>query len=125
ARLRTLAVRSGITITALVLVGLFAVYWLLQTVAGREVLLAQVVARLPANSSLTWSEAEGPLAGPLILHDLDFRYEDLHFTAAQAYLDPDIRPLLGRKLRLDALRITDATLDLGPSEDKPFELPNW
>lgn len=125
ARLRTLAVRSGIAITALVLVGLFAVYWLLQTVAGREVLLAQVVARLPANSSLTWSKAEGPLAGPLILHDLDFRYEDLHFTAAQAYLDPDIRPLLGRKLRLDALRITDATLDLGPSEDKPFELPNW
>ncbi|KRG63275.1 pathogenicity protein [Stenotrophomonas humi] len=125
ARLRKLAVRSGITITALVLLGLFAVYWLLQTVAGREVLLAQVVARLPANSSLTWSKAEGPLAGPLILHDLDFRYEDLHFTAAQAYLDPDIRPLLGRKLRLDALRITDATLDLGPSEDKPFELPNW
>ncbi len=125
ARLRTLAIRSGISITALVLLGLFALYWLLQTVAGREVLLAQVVARLPANSSLTWSKADGPLAGPLILHDLDFRYEDLHFTAAQAYLDPDIRPLLGRKLRLDALRITDATLDLGPSEDTPFELPNW
>ncbi|MEG1680293.1 MAG: translocation/assembly module TamB, partial [Stenotrophomonas sp.] len=50
---------------------------------------------------------------------------ELHFTAAQAYLDPDIRPLLGRKLRLDALRITDASLELGPSEDKPFELPNW
>ncbi|MGH8053671.1 MAG: translocation/assembly module TamB domain-containing protein [Stenotrophomonas sp.] len=125
ARLRKLAVRSGISITVLVLLGLFAVYWLLQTVAGREVLLAQVVARLPANSSLTWSKADGPLAGPLILHDLDFRYEDLHFTAAQAYLDPDIRPLLGRKLRLDALRITDATLELGPSEDTPFELPNW
>ena len=125
ARLRTLAIRSGITITVLVLLALFGLYWLLQTVAGREVLLAQVVARLPANSSLTWSKAEGPLAGPLILHDLDFRYEDLHFTAAKAYLDPDIRPLLGRKLRLDALRITDATLELGPSEDKPFELPRW
>ncbi len=125
ARLRTLAVRSGITITVLVLLGLFALYWLLQTVAGREVLLAQVVARLPAGSSLTWSKAEGPLAGPLILHDLDFRYNELHFTAGQAYLDPDIRPLLGRKLRLDALRISDATLELGPSEDTPFELPNW
>ena len=125
ARMRKLAVRSGITVTVLVLLGLFALYWLLQTVAGREVLMAQVVARLPAGSSLTWSKAEGPLAGPLILHDLDFRYEDLHFTAAKAYLDPDIRPLLGRKLRLDALRITDATLELGPSEDKPFELPRW
>lgn len=125
ARMRTLAVRSGITLTVLVLLGLFGLYWLLQTVAGREVLLAQVVARLPAGSSLTWSKAEGPLAGPLILHDLDFRYDDLHFSAAEAYLDPDIRPLLGRKLRLDALRIRDAHLELGPSEDKPFELPRW
>jgi translocation and assembly module TamB len=125
ARLRTLAIRSGITVTTLLLLALFALYWLLQTVAGREVLLAQVVARLPAGSSLTWSKAEGPLAGPLILHDLDFRYQDLHFSAAQAYLDPDIRPLLGRKLRLDALRITEATLELGPPEDKPFELPRW
>ncbi len=125
ARMRKLAIRSGITIGVLVLLGLFGLYWLLQTVAGREVLMAQVVARLPAGSSLTWSKAEGPLAGPLILRDLDFRYEDLHFTAAEAYLDPDIRPLLGRKLRLDSLRIKNATLELGPSEDKPFELPNW
>ena len=33
ARLRTLAVRSGITITVLVLLGLFALYWLLQTLS--------------------------------------------------------------------------------------------
>ncbi len=125
ARLRTLAIRSGITATALLLLAAFALYWLLQTVAGREVLMAQVVARLPAGSSLAWSKVEGPLAGPLILHDLDFRYQDLHFTAAQAYLDPDIRPLLGRKLRLDALRLSDAVLELGPSEDTPFELPRW
>lgn len=125
ARMRTLAIRSGIGIGALVVLAVLALYWLLQTVAGRDVLLAQVVARLPANSSLTWSKAEGPLAGPLVLHDLDFRYEDIHFSAAQAYLDPDIRPLLGRKLRLDLLRIRDAQLELGPSEDKPFELPRW
>ncbi|SBV37291.1 hypothetical protein STPYR_12221 [uncultured Stenotrophomonas sp.] len=125
ARMRTLAIRSGIGMGALLLLALLALYWLLQTIAGRDVLLAQVVARLPANSSLTWSKAEGPLAGPLVLHDLDFRYEDLHFTARRALLDPDIRPLLGRKLRLDALEINDAQLELGPSEDTPFELPRW
>ena len=125
ARLRTLAIRSGIGISALVLLGVLAVYWVLQTVAGRDVLLAQVVARLPAGSSLTWSKVEGPLAGPLILHDLDFRYDGLHFSAEEALLDPDIRPLLGRKLRLDALRIRNAVLELGPSEDTPFELPSW
>ncbi|WP_313214865.1 translocation/assembly module TamB domain-containing protein, partial [Stenotrophomonas acidaminiphila] len=123
--MRTLAIRSGISVGVLVVLASLALYWLLQTVAGRDVLLAQVVARLPADSSLTWSRVEGPLAGPLVLHDLDFRYQDIHFSAAQAYLDPDIRPLLGRKLRLDLLRISNAQLELGPPEDKPFELPRW
>ncbi|TWH99113.1 autotransporter translocation and assembly factor TamB [Luteimonas cucumeris] len=99
-------------------------YWLLQTVAGRDVLLAQIIARLPAGSSLTWDKAEGPLAGPLTLHGLDFRHGKLHFTAERAYLDPDIRPLLGRRLRLDALQITNATLEM-PKSDDPFELPRW
>ena len=38
---------SGAGVIGLVLLALLAVYWLLQTVAGRDVLLAQVVARLP------------------------------------------------------------------------------
>ncbi|MDL5364123.1 translocation/assembly module TamB domain-containing protein [Xanthomonas sp. NCPPB 2654] len=115
---------SALTIAGLGLLALIAVYWLLQTVAGRDVLLAQVVARLPAGSSLTWERAEGPLAGPLTLYNLDFRYEEIHFTAERAYLDPDIRPLLGRKLQLDVLQLKNATLNLAKSEE-PFELPSW
>ena len=125
ARLRKAAIGTGIGMAALLLVILVAGYWLLQTVAGRDVLMAQVIARLPAGSSLTWSKIEGPLAGPLILHDLDFRYEDLHLHAQQAYLDPDIRPLLGRKLRLDALQLKGVDLELGAPSDEPFELPRW
>lgn len=115
---------SGFTVLGLVLLALLLLYWLLQTVAGRDVLLAQVVARLPAGASLTWSKVDGPVAGPLVLHDLEFRYDDIHFTAEQAYLDPDIRPLLGRKLQLDALTLTNATLNLAKS-DEPFALPTW
>ncbi|WP_421567653.1 translocation/assembly module TamB domain-containing protein [Stenotrophomonas sp. PD6] len=115
---------SGFTVLGLVLLALLLVYWLLQTVAGRDVLLAQVVARLPAGATLTWSKVDGPVAGPLVLHDLDFRYNDIHFTAERAYLDPDIRPLLGRKLQLDALQIKNATLNLAKS-DEPFEMPSW
>jgi translocation and assembly module TamB len=115
---------SALTVAGLGLLTLLAVYWLLQTVAGRDVLLAQVVARLPAGSSLTWERAEGPLAGPLSLYNLDFRYNEIHFTAERAYLDPDIRPLLGRKLQLDALQLKNATLNLAKSEE-PFELPSW
>ena len=125
ARLRKAAIGSGIGLAALLLVVLIAAYWLLQTVAGRDVLMAQVQARLPAGASLTWSTLEGPLAGPLTLHDLQFRYDGLHFSAQKAYLDPDLRPLLGRKLRLDALQLSDARLELGPPSEEPFELPRW
>ena len=115
---------SGLGVLALVLGALVLLYWLLQTVAGRDVLLAQIVARLPIGASLTWEKAEGPLAGPLTLHNLDFRYDDYRFRARRAYLDPDIRPLLGKRLRLDAFELEDAELDLARS-DEPFELPRW
>ena len=115
---------SGVGVLGLVLVALLAVYWLLQTVAGRDVLLAQVIARLPAGSSFTWDKAEGPLAGPLTLHNVDFRYNDIHFHADRARLEPDLRPLLGRKLLLDRLELDNATLNLAKS-DEPFELPSW
>ena len=124
ARLRMLAIRSGIASAALLVVLAVALYWLLQTVAGRDVLLNQITARLPAGSTFTWQKVEGPLAGPLTLHGVDFRYEKIHFTAERVYLDPDLRPLLGRRLRLDALQLTHATLDI-PKSDEPFKLPTW
>ncbi|MFT4246718.1 MAG: translocation/assembly module TamB domain-containing protein [Pseudomonas sp.] len=123
-RRRGFWIGSGLGVLGVVLLLLVAVYWLLQTVAGRDVLLAQVVARLPAGASFTWSGMDGPLAGPLTLRNVDFRYQDIHFTAERVHLDPDIRPLLGRKLRLDALELSNATLNLGKSEE-PFELPSW
>ncbi|MFT3755588.1 MAG: translocation/assembly module TamB domain-containing protein [Pseudoxanthomonas sp.] len=124
ARLRTLAWRSGMVTAGFAVLALVAVYWLLQTVAGRDVLLAQVVARLPAGSSFTWESIEGPLAGPLTLNGVEFHYDQIHFTAERVYLDPDIRPLLGKRLRLDALQLRNATLDL-PKSDEPFKLPTW
>ena len=115
-------VRVGVI--GLVLLALLAVYWLLQTVAGRDVLLAQVVARLPVGASFTWDKVDGPVAGPLTLYNVDFRYDDIHFHAERAHLEPDLRPLLGRKLLLDKLELTNATLNLAKS-DEPFKLPSW
>ncbi|GAB2629057.1 translocation/assembly module TamB domain-containing protein [Novilysobacter erysipheiresistens] len=142
ARLRVLAVRSVLLAGGLVLALVLLGYWLLTTIGGRDFLLAQIVARLPADAELSWSRAEGPASGPLTLHDVRFtlpRQRDpdcvatatttcamgtIVFTAREATVDPAIRPLLGRRLRLDALQITDATLDL-PASDTPFELPSW
>lgn len=123
-RMRTLAIRSAIGSGVLLVLAGVLLYWLLQTIAGRDVLLAQVAARLPAGSSFTWQRVEGPLAGPLTLYGVDFRYDKIHFAAQRVHLDPDLRPLLGRRLRLDALEIGNATLDV-PRSDEPFELPKW
>lgn len=142
ARMRYLAIRGGIGVAVLAVFVVGLLYWLLLTVAGRDLLLAQIVARLPADATLEWREAEGPAAGPLTLRDVVFtmpRLRDpncvptadstcatgtLRFTALRVTVDAALRPLLTRTLRLDALVIEGATLDLPPS-DEPFELPRW
>ncbi len=121
---RRWAWRSSIAAAVLTLLIAFAAYWLISTIAGRDVLLAQIVARLPADSSFTWTSAEGPLSGPLTLRGVRFAYKKTVFTADRIYLEPALRPLLGRKLRLDAIQVEGATLDIEKS-DEPFELPRW
>ncbi len=129
---RRVALRSAIGTVALVVVVLLLGYWLLTTIGGRDVLLSQIVSRLPAGTTLQWQRAEGPAAGPLTLHGVRFSHqpadapggERIVFSARSIVLDPAIRPLLGRRLRLDALDITGATLEL-PESDEPFELPRW
>ncbi|MHB8913209.1 MAG: AsmA family protein, partial [Lysobacter sp.] len=138
ARLRYLGVRAAVLAGALTLVVVVALYWLLTTIGGRELLLRQVVARLPANATLTWQQAEGPARGPLTLHGVRFAYTPqcapddtackpggpLVFTAQRVHLDYALRPLLGRRLRLQTLQVAGATLAL-PRNDEPFELPRW
>lgn len=114
----------ALSMLAMLLLAVALVYALLQTIAGRDFLLAQIIARLPAGSSLTWDKVEGPLAGPLTLHGVDFRFDQIHFSADRVHLEPDLRPLLRRRLRLDVLEIDNAVLDL-PKDEEPFELPRW
>ena len=141
-RRRKLAIRSGIGIGTVGLLAVAAVWWLVSTIGGRDFLLRQIVSRLPADAVLTWDRAEGPVSGPMILRGVHFslpRQRDpdcvptpqascamgtIGFSARTLVLDPAIRPLLGRTLRLDALDVAGATLDL-PRSDTPFELPRW
>lgn len=123
-RTKVIALRSVATLAAVGLVVVLLGYWLLTTIAGRDVLLAQIKARLPDNASLEWRKAEGPASGPMTLHGVRFTLDRLTFTAERITLDPALRPLLGRRLRLDAMVVHGATLDLPPS-DEPFELPAW
>ncbi|GAB3345908.1 translocation/assembly module TamB domain-containing protein [Lysobacter tyrosinilyticus] len=138
ARMRYLAVRGSLVAGVLTLGCAALLYWLLATIGGRNVLLAQIQQRLPAEAHLSWERAEGPASGPLVLHGVHFTYlmTDRHgqrdpahprlleFTAKRVMLDPALRPLLGRLLRLDALQLEGATLEI-PESDEPFELPRW
>ncbi|HEU4773932.1 MAG TPA: translocation/assembly module TamB, partial [Lysobacter sp.] len=112
ARLRVLAIRSALLSGALAVALVVLAWWLVSSIGGRDFLLAQIVARLPANATLSWRQAEGPAAGPLTMHEVRFRYDAIVFTAQRVTLDPALRPLLGRRLRLDALQIENATLEL-------------
>ncbi len=143
ARAKVLARRSAFTAFGLALLVLVLAWWLLQTLGGRDFLLAQVKARLPAGTSLSWGGAEGPVSGPMTLHDVRFvqrlcpdkggepvpygrcaKPGTLTFTARRIVVDPAIRPLLGKLLRLDTMIVEGAALDL-PKSDSPFELPTW
>ena len=143
ARALWLGTRSVALMLVLTVLGGLLLYFLFNTLRGRDVLLNQIVDRLPPGSELRWSRAEGPASGPMILHDLRYVHRGCPdkdgkpvawpdcrialvttFTAKRAMLDPMMQPLLGRRLRLEALSISGATLLL-PDTNEPFELPRW
>ncbi|MFL6591982.1 MAG: translocation/assembly module TamB domain-containing protein [Luteimonas sp.] len=139
---RRVALRSALGTLALVAIVGALGWWLLTTIGGRDVLLRQIVARLPSGTTLTWQRAEGPASGPLTLHGVRFAMPraldpacvatpghscamgTITFSAQTIVLDPALRPLLGRTLRLDALSIAGATLAL-PKTTEPFKFPRW
>lgn len=126
----------------LVLLGTLGALWLLHTHGGRDFALRRIAASLPQGSTLRWHTAQGTLAGPLVLQDVQFALpvqRDAHCTpmpkapcatdllrvrAARIELMPALLPLLGRRLRLDTLTARGIRLDL-PRDDTAFEWPNW
>ncbi|HLT45175.1 MAG TPA: hypothetical protein VK000_11010, partial [Luteimonas sp.] len=59
-RLRVIAWRSAFCAVGIALLVAVLLSWLLTTVGGRDVLLRQIVQRLPAGATLTWDSATGP-----------------------------------------------------------------
>ncbi len=143
-RLRVLAIRSALVSLVVLLLAGALLYWLLATFGGRDFLLARISAALPDGTELAWDRAQGPASGPLTLHGVRYVQRGcpdvdgepvpygecaepavLTFSARRVVLDPAIMPLVGRRLRLDALDVEGATLDLPEPADTPFELPTW
>lgn len=98
--------------------------WLFSSIAGRDFLLARIVANLPADATLKWESAEGPASGPLTLRGVYFAWHGHELRAQELYLDPALQPLVWRTLRLDALKLRNASLSIART-DEPFQLPQW
>src|SRR3546814_13744099 len=107
--------------------------------SGRDFLLAQVKARLPAGTELSWSLAEGPARGPLVMHDVRFVQKTcpqeggepvpygqcpepgtLAFSAPRIVIAPALRPLPGKPLRLDT-RICHCARPRLPTPPSPLQ----
>ncbi|TNJ32722.1 translocation/assembly module TamB domain-containing protein [Arenimonas terrae] len=116
--------RLGLGSGLLALATLALLLWLLQTTAGRDTLLGRVLGLLPPDS-LSWQRAEGTVSGPLELFGVRYSHDGVTFTAERVLLDPDVLPVLGRRLQLDRLEVDGAVLVLPPSVDEPFALPTW
>ncbi len=144
-RQRRLMLGGVLSVAAVLAVILGLVWWLLSTLGGRDLLLAQIKARLPANASLEWQSAEGPVRGPLVLHGARFTWvacadddfdvntvamslckdpRTTRFTASRLLLHPRLGALFSARLELAAIEVEGASLDIAKS-DTPFELPTW
>lgn len=140
---RPWATRIGLALALSALLTTLALGWLLGSGSGRDALLAQLRARLPAGIELHWSRAEGNLGGALTLHDLHLldrtcpparaaaaptqcdAARTTSFSAKRLTIVPRLGQLLRKRLSLETLIVQDAQLNLPTPEDEPFTLPRW
>lgn len=117
-------------------------FWLLHSAAGRELALRQLREHLPNGALLSWQSAEGHLAGPLTLRNVQFKLPvqrdsdcvatpsspcamaPLQVRADRLTLDLALWPLLTKRVQFDALQLSDASIDL-PRSDTAFKFPAW
>lgn len=100
-----------------------ALAWLLRSEGGRDAALARLLRALPEDS-LSWSRAEGAVAGPLVLHDARYAQDGVVVTARRLELDLALLPALGRRLSFERLAADGLVVEL-PASDAPFRPPTW
>ncbi len=106
------------------LVALVSGGWLLRTESGRDFLLVRVNSVLPAGATLTWTEVQGTLSGPMEIRGLHYVDGDIRFDAVRLRVDYGLWPLFSRHLAVNNAELDGAVLSL-PRDDTPLELPRW
>lgn len=110
----------------LVLLPLLALGWLLGSGSGRDLSVAQLVARLP-DGALSIGSTEGRLAGPLVLRDVRYRADGVEISASRVALQYGLPALVARRLRLQSAIVDELLITLPPAPAEPepirIELP--
>lgn len=119
----------GGVLLALPVLLLVLLMWLLNSGSGRDVALAQLDRFLPPGM-LSWSGAEGRLAGGLVLHDVRLHTDAADIAAQRLELDLDSGALLSGALHLRRIAVSGGKVELpaaAPSDEPPparIELPD-
>lgn len=116
---------SGAVLVALVLLVLGAVSWVLFTTPGARFVAAQATQRMP---QVKYATLDGTLAGELIITDFDFAGapDAARIHIARLTVNPTLRMLLSRELRIEHASVQGLVLTLPPVKDEPGpDEPMW
>lgn len=119
-RARRVLRTAGISLAALLALGLALAAWLLNTGAGARLALAHAAGL--TNGRLSVEASRGTLAGPLHLKGLRWRDAEAGVDAQVADIEVDlaVRALLALRVQVDRLRVdgVDVALSEVPEQDK-------
>lgn len=119
----TLARRTLLIITSLVVTLAVAVYWIIGTESGTRFLLA----RAPLPAELELNDVRGSLWHGIHAGSVRWTSDDVGVTISDIELDIALRPLLGRHVWIRALTIGSLAVRIEPTdrEDSSGELPRF
>lgn len=111
--------RSLFGVLALVLLLALAAAWLVSSGSGLHSTLSLADRVLPG--SLTWTDAQGRLTGPIVLTDVRYADEGVKARIARLRLDWVPAALMRGSLHIKSLTVQSPHIQLMPGEDQPAD----
>ena len=115
---------TGLILLAGVLALASSVYWVTNTIGGRDFALRQAQAQLPLDTKLHWKSVQGTLAKGLQFNQFVYSDATQRFEASSLNFNIKLSPLLFRKVHSDFVVAKHVRIYLAKDET-PFEFPRW
>ncbi|MBP6298997.1 MAG: translocation/assembly module TamB domain-containing protein [Arenimonas sp.] len=115
---------AGLILLAGVMALASSVYWVTNTVGGRDFALRQAQAQLPLDTKLYWKSVQGTLAKGLQFNQFVYSDATQRFEATSLNFNIKLSPLLFGKVHSDFVVAKHVKIYLAKDET-PFEFPRW